>query len=224
MQKKRLLIVGGKPHNVPPPWRTIFEVDHLDQGSGKSAIEGFVPSAAPDLVVVFLSWVSHQGTGKAREIAAAHGVLCVESPGGTSQLRQRLLDEGVTWFEEELAGSANATESQLGEISNPWFDFATQEQERALKLEERVEELEVTRECEEEAHHEELTALREETRRQAHTSALEELGAVQRMIVTLDEQTALIAQERSLLASRCLRVQQRIDLLEAEGGHGCNLK
>lgn len=152
--RRNLLIVGGCQRNIPPVFANRFNLEHLVQSESAGYVERFVPDQPPDLVVVLVSWTSHHACSKAREIADAHGVPCIESPGGFSKLRQRLIDDGITWVEEALADEVKERPETPKVGDDPWIDFATQQQEAALAAEaevarqkKRVEELEVELEC-----------------------------------------------------------------------------
>lgn len=88
--KKRAVLVGGKPHNVPKELHRYFElVDHIHQDEKPRAIR----RGEVDIVLIIRDWVNH---GHVRGIQAMlPGVPIVAARAGWSHMATELVRRGL---------------------------------------------------------------------------------------------------------------------------------
>ncbi len=129
MANPRLLIIGGKPFNVPPRLKDYFEIArHIEQEERKF---GF-PSV--DYILVITNWVNHAAISAARKALPRTPVIWVRKgwPAMSAELRRRGLipEEAVVEPEPEAVAIAEVTgppepEDSFAKMTEEQLDAAT---------------------------------------------------------------------------------------------------
>lgn len=111
MGKPRLLIIGGKPFNVPPQISEHFEIaKHIEQDQMKFSL----PSA--DYVMVICNWVNHSAISSVRNSMPRTPVIWVRK--GWPAMRAELLRRGLI-PEAEIETPEMVEEPEEPESSTP---------------------------------------------------------------------------------------------------------
>ncbi len=127
MANPRLLIIGGKPFNVPPRLKDYFEIArHVEQEERKL---GTLPTV--DYILVITNWVNHGAIATARKVLPGVPVIWVRKgwPAMSAELRRRGL----------IPEEAVAPEPEVPEAPEPVAAGEPKEDEFASMTEEQLE-------------------------------------------------------------------------------------
>lgn len=88
MKKPRLLVIGGKPFNIPPPLKAYFEIaKHIEQDQSKFSI------CSADYILVITNWVNHSAIQSARKALPNTPVVWVKK--GWPSMRAEFIRRGI---------------------------------------------------------------------------------------------------------------------------------
>lgn len=142
--RRRVLVIGGKPKNVPTWAKRAFDIDLIEsdyQGGNRT----LSPDPA-DAIVVVVNWVSHNFSGQAHDLGRRWGVPVLKARDGWASAVKGAATCKLDWFVDavQLAGRSLAhknrprAEEAVEAVDNAWKDLAVVEREKAEHLEKRV--------------------------------------------------------------------------------------
>jgi hypothetical protein len=133
--KRKVLVVGGLPKDVPAWVSEAFEVEQITGHNNGGS--GFLkPTIEPDVVIVCHDYVSHNYADQAHQIASKRGVPWIGMRTGWSGVVEMAAKAGLDWLvnaRQSATEKCEGEEREKGEreVNNAWEQTVEYERQRA---------------------------------------------------------------------------------------------